>query len=241
MDEFWGVTILLFIILTLFVASLVRAMSYYKKYHLVRHKRVCLTKQISTLKSGDIILFIAHTHGFTNSLFTWDLYSHAGIVVEIDNELYLSESTVDSLPDATEGELMLPYSSQINPLYRRLKYYPGMKFLMQLKQPLTPEQESILQERAKLYVPYPSIIQMFKAILNFPVHLKARHCMQHVAWLLDEINLTPVYQLKKGKTFLETGFLGSSRAVTSLPGEPLGDGLNCYNETVELLYDLDSK
>jgi len=229
MDEFWGVTVLLFIILALFVAFLVRVTSYHAKYRLVRHDRARLTSRAPTLKSGDIVLFIAHTHGFTNSLFTWDLYSHAGMVVQLENGLYLSESTAD----------FFPRSSRNSPLYHRLKHYPGMVFLMQLEQPLTPEQEGVLRERAKLSVPYPSVGQMLKAVLRFPVHQQARHCMQHVAWLLDGMGLTPVYLSRK--TLLETGFFGSSRAVTSLPGKPLGDGSNRYGKTVELLNDLDAE
>ena len=240
MNEFWGVTILLFIILAALVTMIVRLTTYHKEYHLVRHDKACLSERLSTIKSGDIILFIAHTHGLTNSIFTWDLYSHSGIVVEIDGELYVSESTVDSLPDATGKELTLPQSSQINPLLRRLKHYPGMTFLMQLETPLTLAQEAVLRERAQERVPYPSMLQMLQAIFRIPVHKKARHCMQHVAWLIDEVGLTPDYQAEKGKTLLESGFFASSRAVTSLPGKSLGGGANQYTKIVQLLYDLNT-
>ena len=239
MSEFWGITLLLFVILAVLTACLVRAASYYKKYYLVRHERARLTARAPTLKSGDMVLFIAHTHGFTNSLFTWDLYSHAGMIVEIEGRLFLSESTVDSLPDAGGAEMELPRSSQITPLFRRLKFYPGTAFLMQLERPLKPEQKEILLRRARLRVPYPSALQIVKAVLGFPVHRWARHCMQHVAWLLDEMGLTPALQAKKGETLLGAGFFKTSRAVTSLPGKLLGDGTNRYGQTVELLYDLD--
>lgn len=241
MDDFWGITILLSIILTLFVAVIVRAMSYYSKYHLVRHEKVRMTDRYASLKSGDIILFIGHTHGFANSLFTGDLYTHSGMVVEVDGELFLSEATVDSLPNPITGEEEgLPESSQVNPLLPRLKHYPGMLFLMPLEHPLAPKQEAVLRERILVETPYPGMVQILKAIFRFPVHREARHCMQHLAWLLDEMGLTPTRLAEKGDKLLETGFFRSSREVTTLPGKPLGaDGRNAYGPVLELLFDAD--
>jgi hypothetical protein len=240
MDEFWGVTIVLFVILTLFVATVVRATAYYKKYHQVRHPRARMSE--AALKSGDIILFIGHTHGFTNSLFTADLFTHSGMVVEDGGALYLSEATLDTVPDpATGEEKRLPESSQLNPLLSRLSGYPGAAFLMALERPLAPDQEDVLRERARVETPYPGMLDLVKALLKLGSGTRARHCMQHVAWLLDEMGLAPEYQTARGERFLDTGLFGSSRAVTTLPGEPLGRGedANRYTGIVELLHDLD--
>lgn len=243
MDDFWGITILLFIFLTLFVAYIVRVNAYYIKYHLVRHERVRMTDRFGTLKSGDIILFIRHTHGFFNSLFTGDLYTHSGMVVERGGELFLSEATVDSHPNPETGEEEeLPGTAHVIPLMPRLKHYPGMLFLMQLKRRLTPSQEAILRERILEETPYPSMVQFIKAIFRIPVHRKARHCMEHVAWLLDEMGLTPDDLAENGDTLLETGFFRTSREVTTLPGRVLGlGGTNEYGPIYELLFDADAR
>lgn len=239
MNEFWGVTVLLFIILTIFMAFIVRVMSYYRKYHLVRHDKARMTDRMPALKSGDILLFISHTHGFTNSLFTGDLYTHAGMVIKIGEEFYISEATLDSLPDPVTGEeKRLPEGSQMNLLRPRLKNYPGMIFLMPLERALSARQESILRERALVETPYPSMLQMIKALFHLNNYRQTRHCMQHVAWLLDELGLTPKHQLARSRTFLEVGFFDSSRAVTTLSGKPLGDN-NKYGSVVQLLFDLD--
>ncbi|GFR91566.1 hypothetical protein ElyMa_002595900 [Elysia marginata] len=240
MDDFWGVTILLFIVLTLFVVVILKAMAYCNKYSYVRHEKVRMLDRYATLKSGDIILFIRHTHGFTNSLFTNDLYSHGGMVVEVDGELFISEATVDSLPNTTTGEEeALPSSSQINPLLHRLRNYPGALFLMPLKYPLTPKQEKILRDRVLVETPYPSAVHMLKAMFRIPVCAQARHCMQHLAWLLDEVGLTPTRYVERGDKMLELGFLVSSRGVTTLSDEPLGpEGLNVYGPVYELLFDM---
>lgn len=221
MDDFWGMTLVLLLVLVVFVGFLVRVVSYYRKYCGVRHKRACLSKWLPVLKSGDIILFIAHTHGFTNSLITWDLYSHAGMVVQLGEEIYLSESAADPHSDC---------------FLQRLKQYPGMSFLMRLEHPLTPAQAETLRARAQERVSYPSVFQiMMQTVFDFPTHKKSRHCMQHVAWLLDEIGLTPDHCPRNLENF---GVFASSRAVTTLPGQPLGGGTNRYMEIVELLYDL---
>ena len=241
MDEFWGITILLFIVLTIFVAFVLRLTFYYKKYHLVRHEKARLSDRLAGLKSGDVILFIGHTHGLTNSLFTGDLYTHSGMVVRDGGELFLTESTIDSLPDPLTGvEESLPHGSQVNPLLYRLKHYPGMLFLMPLAKPLSGALEDILRKRAEAETPYPSMGQMLKAVFRISTHSRARHCMQHVAWLLDEMGLTPEALAAAGDPLLETGFFRSSREVTTLPGKPLGlEGGNIYGPVCELLYDLE--
>jgi len=241
MDEFWGITILLFIILTIFVAFVVRIMTYYKKYHLERHEKTRLSDRLAELKSGDIILFIGHTHGLTNSLFTSDLFTHSGMVVRDGDQLFLSEATVDSQPDPSTGEEEpMVQASQLSPLLPRLKQYPGMMFLMRLQNPLTEAQKETLLDRADVVTPYPTLFQMLKAICRLNTHTYSRHCMQHVAWLLDELRLTPKPLARTGDTMLEMGFFRTSRAVTTLSGKPLGyDGENMYGPIRELLYDLD--
>ena len=82
--------------------------------------------------------------------------------------------------------------------------------------------------------------ELGKAMFSLPVHKKARHCMQHVAWLLDEMGLTPDDLAEKGDTLLGTGFFRSSREVTTLPGRSLGPGgTNAYEPVYELLFDVD--
>lgn len=240
MDDFWGVTILLFIVLTIMIAMTIRAMSYFASYHQLRYKRERMSDCIGDLKSGDIILFVGHTHGFTNSIFTKDIFTHSAMVVEMDDGLHLSEATLDSMPNPVTGaEERLPASSQVNRLQRRLHNYPGMIFLMRLSRPLTPDQERILRERVQEVNPYPGAADMLKALVG--ISSKSRHCMQHVGWLLDEMGLTPKELAANGKKLAHTGFFDSSRVVTTLAGTALGPGGNKYEPVVELLYDLNGE
>lgn len=238
MDDFWGITILLVIVLTVFIATVLRMLAYYTKYHKVRHEKVRLTDRLADLKCGDIVLFVSHTHGFTNSLITRDLYSHGGVVIREGNELFLSEATIDDYPDPDTGETIhFPEAAHITPLLDRLKHYSGMYFLLRLRDPLTPEQEATLRTRARETAPYPSVSNLIMAALRIPTRSPSRHCMQHVAWLLDEIGLTPTQLSDAGKSLLGTGFFRTSREVTTLPGRPLGGG-NEYGPVVELLFDV---
>jgi hypothetical protein len=241
MDDFWGLTILLIILLVAFSAVTVRAMQYYTRYYNTRHKRVRFTDCEPHLKSGDIILYVSHTHGFSNSVFTGDLYSHGGMLVKIGGVLHVTESTVDSLPDPVTGkEIALPEGSFVIPLRQRLHAYAGSAFVMSLKKPLRPEQELRLRELASVYTPYPSVGQLLRAMFRISSTHKARHCMQHIAWLLDEIDLTPSDLLKNNKKFLTRGCYGISKEITSLTGRVVGSYRNNeYGEIYELLYDGD--
>lgn len=235
MDDFWGVTILLLVILTVLVAVFVRMAAFYRAFNLRRHPKARLSDRLPGLKTGDMILFIGHTHGMVNSLVTFDLFTHRGLVVRLGGELFISEATLDTLPNPETGvEERLPAVACLCPLLPRVRHYPGMVFLMALERPLTPAQEATLVARARVETPYPSGLQLALPLLGVPVHRAARHCIQHVAWLLDEAGLTP----PGAPPLLETGFLKNGGAVLALAGARLGpDGGNAYGPVVELLDD----
>jgi hypothetical protein len=233
MDEFWGITILLFIVLSMFVAFILRLEKYWRRNrNTPRHAKVLLSDSMAGLKSGDIILFIGNTHTFINSTFTGDLYEHGSMVYrDGEGELFISESCVQTRGENTyEG-------SRMSPLVGRLEDYPGSVYLMRLAEPLTKAQEDTLHERVLEVLPYPSLKQMLLAAFSVSTHTQARHCMQHVAWLVDEMGLTPTALVAEGKTLLETGFFNVSLEVTSLPGKSLG-GANSYQPIRMLLCDL---
>lgn len=242
MNEFIGVTVVLVIVLAVLVFFVVRLTNYWKKYHLVRHERARLSTVFPTLKSGDILLFIAHTHGLTNSLGTNDLFTHCGMVVRTGDRLLVSEATVDTLmPDPqSDGEIAIPEHATLTPLLARLKHYAGATYLMRLSRRLDAGREAILLERTREELPYPTMKYMLLALVGVQRHWRARHCMQHVAWLLDEMAMTPLPLREEGRSLLDSGFFGSSRAVSTLPGEDLGDGYS-YAPPVEILYDIDAR
>ena len=230
--------VVLLIVLTIFVAVISRMAVYWGRHHNTKYKRALISERLPSMKSGDIILFITHTHGFYNSIFTGDLFTHCGMVVRKGGRYLISESTINSfIPDPkTKEKIDIPNEATLTPLLSRIKSYGGACFLMGLSRPLDASQESILDARMRERLPYPSFKLMILGLLGISVSHKARHCMQHVAWLLDEMGLVPETFRDAQKTLLGCGIFGTSRAIVGLPGEDLGSGFY-YKQPVELLYD----
>lgn len=213
----------------------VRAFEYWRKYQSVRYPRALVSDLIpcgvdgfkirNPLKPGDILLFIPSAHGFFNSMLTEDVFSHSAMIVEVDGVLHTSE--------ATQGTELGPAGSAAKgaglvPLLARLKYYSGTPHVMQLDRPLTSPQLAALGAAARLSYPYPSLPQVFLGVAGG--RPPARHCFQHVAFLLHAIGLADLR---------DAGFAGVSRRVSGLSGVPLAGGAS-YAPILQLLYDVDA-
>lgn len=229
MDDFWGVTVVLVLVLVGAACAVARTMTYFRRNNTTDHGQVLLSEVLPSLKTGDLVFFVSYTHGFSNSLFTLDLYSHAAVVVEqADGSLALSEATIDPTTPSSRKKGEAVRTAQINPLLPRLKSYRGAIFLSQLERPLGPAARRRLEAAAGEEAPYPSFWQMAGGLLGLPTHRSARHCMQHVAWLLDSAGVAPAFDAcspnKPRRPLAASGLLGSSRVVTTLPGKPLTEG-----------------
>jgi hypothetical protein len=209
----------------------------------IRPPRLKITEAYPGLKTGDVVLFVAHVATPTNTAFSQTFYSHSGVVLAPlgpagweAGRVYLSEAQPGHgfMPDlARPGvDVRLQDGSVITPLLTRLKFYMGSAFLMRLARPLARRAaEAVLVEARALYAaahPYPSAVQAVYSTLGGSAD--ARHCMQHTAHLLDVAGLT--------SAMAETGFLKTCREVCSLPGRALRDG-NFYLPPVQLVYDAD--
>ena len=224
MDDFWGVTVVLVLVLVGAACAVARTMTYFRRNNTTDHGKVLLSEVLPSLKTGDLVFFVSHTHGFSNSLFTLDLYSHAAAVVEAgDGSLALSEATIDPTTPSSRKKGEAVRTAQLNPLLPRLESYRGAVFLSQLERPLGPAACRRLEAAAKEEAPYPSFWQMAGGLLGLPTHRSARHCMQHVAWLLDSAGVAPAFGNKR-RPLAASGLLGSSRVVTTLSGKPLTEG-----------------
>lgn len=239
-----AVIIVLILVAALAMAGILRGYRYWRKYCCQRYERIKLSEAYGALKTGDVILFVATTHGFTNSLLTMDVFSHVGLVVEdTDNpgHFFVSESTLgcEIMPDPKDPgrELMSEAGASLTPLLTRLKYYSGQYCLMSLNQPLPQDRKRKLEKLAKNVRghPYPGFWEILRGLYGFKIN--SRHCYLHVGWLLDQVGLSPT----TGATLYNSGFLGSSRRISNLAGTPLGDGGEyCYHKPRLVLYDFDS-
>lgn len=241
-----GVLVILILILIAVGVGMCRAMGYFRDHASLRFSRALVSDTL--FRPGDLLFFSAHVHGFSNSVFTMDFYSHSAIVVQDPNtgQLYVSEATLGGLmpdPSDPDAEIVASDRAQLVPLFARLKYYPGIACVARLEPGLRREESRRLWSLAQEKTPYPSfsfsLARMFR-LLGGERRGSQRHCMSHVAWLLDELGLTPTELLGEGKLLEEYGFLAISRAVTTIDGQPLGpSGDRQYATPVQLLYDLD--
>ena len=232
-----GLLALLLVVLALVIGGLGRILDHWRKFGWRRHEKVLLSQGLPRFKSGDIVLFVCHATGLTNSLVADDLYTHGGMVVMAGGAPYLSEMTITMPQLSPRGEAVIatPCSSVLVPLVPRLEFYSGASFWMPLERPLAPAQEARLLARAQEKVPYPGVAQVFPTLFGSAAPA-ARHCIQHLAWLLDEMGMPPVSAPPAG-LLSKVGFF-RTRAVTGLgaSGERLVGG-NCYHEPLEILVD----
>ena len=245
MDAAYGALILLVLILVAFAALGKRMMGYYGDFTARRFPRA-LASQVQ-FAPGDIILFNSSVHGFTNSAVTRDFFSHAGIIVR-DPEtgrLFVSDSSGSEVMPAADGaEYTTRMESMYLPLYARLKYYTGEIYHLHLMPGLTDRQADYMWDLVQERVPYPGALQSLAGLLHLPRWVRSsgpsRHCMEHVAWLRDELGLTPTDLLTKGATIEHPGFIPVCKAVPGIGGKRLGvAGTSCCAPPVQVMYDLD--
>lgn len=203
-------------------------MEFDRKFGIVYAPRVALSEIYDVLKSGDILLFVSATHMPTNSGFTQTFFSHTALIVH-DDELLASESQggVELMP----GPVYMKSGASLTPLLTRLKYYTGKTYLLRLSHSLDTQREQQLCIVAKNIVgyPYPSSCQIVAGAIGIGVN--ARHCFQHVAYLLKAIDLLPC-------NADISNFLQICRDVCALDEAQLPDNYY-YDSPVEVLYDID--
>lgn len=233
------VIIIMIILIYIFVVCIKRFSNYYMDTLDIRHPRTIYSKIHKSIKTGDIIFFINQTHGMSNSIFTRNLYTHSAMVIRFDDNLYISEAAIGKYICPETGEVTkLPPRAQLNSLESRCVEYPGMLFIMPLKNNLSEMQEDKLKKRIFEQMPYPGVSDIIKGIFSSRAGNNARHCMQHVSWLLDEIGLTPREYLSINKKLLDYGLFKTANELANITDKPLGvNGDNYYKEIYQLLYD----
>ena len=242
MDAALAVLVMLVLVLVAFVALARRMFGYFSDYVTWRFPRVKVTD--IDFAPGDILLFNASTHGYTNSAVTRDFYSHGGMVVADPDtgRLFVSDSSGGEVfQDEDEAEYTTRAESAILPLFARLKHYAGEVYHMRLVPGLTDRQTRKLWNLVQERVPYPGPGAAIAGLFHLPRPGVTRHCMEHVAWFLDSLGLTPTELSIAGKTLEKTGLIGVCKRVTRLADEPLGPkGHSRYSQPVHLLYDIDA-
>jgi hypothetical protein len=185
-------------------------------------------------KDGDIILFINRTHAMINSVGLISPFTHSGMIVNIEGEPYLTESVFGNYVSLYDKINNFPNRSQINHLRWRLNEYPGELFLLPLREELSDYQIAKLRNLIEIQTEYPnSPKKVLKHLVNKKSAKTSRHCMQHVSWLMDNLDL--VTTDSRDCLFMK-GFLNSAAIFEDIPNKELKCG-NSYGEIHKIIFD----
>jgi len=124
------------------------------------------------------------------------------------------------------------YGSDILPFLIRIKYYPGDCFIVRLNKPLDEKRENELIKYAHEECPYPTILQGLNIFIEQSFgkqKTRARHCFQHVGYLLDKINIT--------NNMSSNGIYSICKKMANIHKEELNDGYQ-YEMPIKILYDI---
>jgi hypothetical protein len=152
---------------------------YNKKYSIT-----LLDNNLNNIKTGDLILFSSYTYYPLFRIFGDHTFSHIGIVVKFNNQLYSLE-----LFDIYPINNKIYYNKNLIPLYTRLNTYTGTTFIASLKKPLNNIQLQklfkFINKKAKFYNP---IELYFAKLHNFNFKNKYS-CSSYIYHLLIYIGL----------------------------------------------------
>ena len=241
MDILYIALIICIIIIFILFFGICRISKYidtYTNFRIPSH--INISEIYDDLKSGDIILFASTIINLSNILLSHIFYTHIGILIRINDIMYISETNpaIEFMPkngkstyNTSYDEIRTNNGADILPLLPKLKFFTGDYFIMQLSRPLNQNREELLIQTAKdLFndnYPYPTLFQGLVAIMGKKI--KARHCMLHVAHILDKLQLTLDYE--------QSGFLSICKKITELSNIKLNDNYY-YNNITQILYDI---
>lgn len=221
--------------------ALARTVEYIYSHHAVRHPRVPISEAYQTLKTGDILMHLSHLPSNSN-LTHQAFFSHVSMLMREGDLIYTSEAQTGTelMPNADRPgtDYYMARGAASAPLLTRLKFASDTVYVMRLSHPLDPTREERLKATAdqlhRVQYPYPTACQALTASLLARGDIPARHCFQHVAYLVDTAGLTP---LDQEPPLAKRGFFQVCRDISDLPGRALPDGYY-YTPPVELIYDI---
>lgn len=245
------VTVLLLIVVALVATAVRRAVVYLAAAERVGLRPHALVSEVfDEIDEGDIILFTAQAHGYSNSIGTGTLYSHVGIVVRRDIGVSQcdTEMPADSQTPANNQTLCISEAitttcavlrdpvvfaahggARASPLLARLRHYMGVMVWVRRRARLDDAARAALREASLAPTRYPTLPELAVQVLGFPSPDGVEHCFQHATRLLGAIG---VHDSAGDPIGARDGVFDSAHAVQELPG-----GAEYY-DAVNLLYDL---
>jgi len=203
-------------------------------YQQMPFNKIYLSDILPSIKTGDIILYRSSLSTFMSSaLIPTLVYKHIGIVLKIDNVLYITESSDGSyIYNKTPKRFYFHKpGADIVPLDVKLKHFCGMVFLTQLNKPLPKDKENAIIDKAHEYSKiskYPSPIDLYSNfVFNLKLNKKSLYCFEYIYLLLQHIG---IINNKKRSALQICNFMAN------ISIQNLEDGYE-YNEVDQLIID----
>ena len=99
------------------------------------YKKILYSNVISQVKSGDLVFFDNTLTSIYERTFGHPQFSHIGIIVEINNEIYISDCNPDDV--FINNKKIINKGLNLVPFYDRIYNYNGYVYISSLKHPLT--------------------------------------------------------------------------------------------------------
>jgi hypothetical protein len=149
-----------------------------------KYKTILLDGNLDKLNTGDIILFSSYAYDPIFRIFGDYTFSHVGMVVKIDNQLFSLEMT-----DSYKLNNKIYTNKCLFPLYEKVDKYTGNVFICKLKEELNQNQLNILYDLIKQDFKFYSPIEIYLAMShNMKFHNK--FCGGSlIFYLLQQINI----------------------------------------------------
>lgn len=226
------IIILLMIISYILFLFILNKKSSYQLFKNLPVTKKLLSDAYDTLKTGDIIYFRCLISEIDYELFlSMFNFKHAGLIVRIDNILYITESNTGR-EYYKDGEKIYSISNGISltPLFTRLMHDQSLFFISSLENPLTIEQEKKIisfVDDAIINYKYPSRSLIMAAIfLNIKLR-KTYYCFIYVYEILSFVNIIP----RNKNTHVELSYYMDDIYKYTLNN-------NKYNYPYKLVYDI---
>jgi len=174
------------------------------KYENKLFYKILLNDCLTTVKSGDLILFSDHIKVPINIIIGNNKFSHTGIVIVLNNKPYIYE-IVDTTFGYNTHMDMKKFNKyiQLTPLYERVKYYAGNCYLTSLNKLLSNRQLNLLTNFINTSKDYKFINfkKWFPFMLTSMIIPKQRFCHEFIADILDKIEISSE-PIKQSKVFI---------------------------------------
>ena len=159
------------------------------------YKKILYSNIISQVKSGDLVFFDNTLTSIYERTFGHPQFSHIGIIVEINNEIYISDCNPDDV--FINNKKIINKGLNLVPFYDRIYNYNGYVYISSLKHPLTIIQKQKLNHILNKNIDFLSTFKIVTSYIfnvNY-IYMNEMTCIEYIAYILDKLKIT--YNLSK--------------------------------------------